>query len=424
LDVTINTLSTVRQEVEISVSKDELQPHFEKAYKKYLPKVEVKGFRKGKVPMEMVKRLYGEAIENEALDDVATEVYRQAMTERNIAPLGTPSMVDMDFKRDDHFTFKIQYDVRPVVELGTYKGLRLDKFVHTVADAELDSEIHHLRRTNATTTEVQSVTDDEHIVTADAQELDESGSPIIGRKTADARFYLADPSLAPAIKECLSAATIGETYRASFENQHGDHTHKVSLALTPKKIEKLHLPAFDDALVTKISGGATSTAVEFRAKMQEDLARYWGEQAEKRLDDAIAQEMVKSHDFLVPESMVNSFLDAFVDDVRSRARDRKLPKNFDDKKFREENRDYAVWQSKWLLLKERIAEVEKISVTDAELESLAETESAKMGVDKDRLLEYYRASSAGTEQLLTDKIMAFLKQNATITEKPMETPQG
>jgi trigger factor len=424
LDVTINTLSTVRQEAEISVSTVELQPHFDKAYQKYLPKVEVKGFRKGKVPMEMVKRLYGEAIEYEALDDVATEVYRQAMTERNIAPLGTPTMVDMDFKRGDHFKFKIQYDVRPAVELGTYKGLRLEKFVHAVTEEEIETEVHHLRRTNATTTEVPSVTDEEHIVTADAQELDETGSPIVGKKTVDARFYLADPSLVPAIKSALSSATVGQTYRAAFESSHGDHTHNVSLDITPKKIEKLTLPPFDDELVKKISGGKTATPAEFRTQMRDDLARYWSEQSERRLDDAIAQELVKAHDFLVPDSMMNSFLDAFVDDIKNKSRDRKLPKNFDEKKFREENKEYALWQSKWLLVKERIADVEKLTVTDAELEALAASEAVKIGVDKERLLEYYRASSAGNERLMTDKIMTFLKEHATITEKPMETPQG
>ena len=92
MEVTINTISDVRHEAEIQLSPEELKPHFDTAYKKYQPKVELKGFRKGKVPMDLIKKVYGEAIEYEALDDVANEVYRKAMTEREITPLGTPSM--------------------------------------------------------------------------------------------------------------------------------------------------------------------------------------------------------------------------------------------------------------------------------------------------------------------------------------------
>jgi trigger factor len=420
LDVTINTISEVRHEAEIVVTKEELQPHFDKAYLKYQPKVELKGFRKGKAPMEMVKKLYGEAIEYEALDEVATEVYRKAMTERDIAPLGTPSMVDMDFKRGDHFRFKIQYDVKPVVPLKKYKGIVVEKAIHKVTDEEIETEIHHLLQSNSTTTEVHAVTDVEHIVTADAQELDDTGTPIIGKRTADARFYLADASLAREISDSLKSAVVGEIYRAQFESKHGNHSHTIRLAITPKKIEKLNLPSFDEELVKKISGGKVSSPDEFRKSMREDLERYWAEQSERKLDDMLAKELVKSHDFPVPESIVNSFLDAFVDDVKNRSRDKKLPKQFDEKKFREESRDYATWQAKWLLLKERIAEVENIKVTEEELEKLAETESGRIGVDKERLLEYYRVSSGGTERLMTDKLMAFLKSQAKITEKVIE----
>lgn len=420
MDVNISTISEVRQEAEILVPNEELQPHFDKAYLKYQPKVELRGFRKGRVPMEMVKKLYGEAIEQEALDEVATDVYRKAMIERNIAPLGAPSMVDMDFKRGDHFRFKIQYDVKPVIPLNKYKGIAVEKPIHKVTDEEIEAEIRHLRQSNSTTTEVQTVADAEHFVIGDAQELDDAGTPIIGKRTAGARFYLADPAMIPEMKTALNSAAVGETYRAKFDSKHGDHSHTINLAITVKKIEKIALPQFDEELVKKVSGGKTSSPEEFKKNMREELERYWTGQSEHRLEDAIAQELVKRHEFLVPESMVNTFLDAFVDDVRNRSKDKKLPKQFDEKKFREDSRDYATWQAKWMLLKERIAEAENIKVTEEELEKLAEVEAERIGVDKERLLEYYKASSAGTERLLNEKLMAFLRSHAMVTEKELE----
>lgn len=421
MDVQIKNLSEVRHEAEISLSKEELEPHFETAYQKYQPKVELRGFRKGRVPMEMVKRLYGEAIEYEALDEVANEVYRKAMIERDIAPLGTPSMVDMDFKRGDHFRFKIQYDVRPTINLGDLSTVMVEKPVHKVTDREIETEIHHIRQVNSTTTEVQSATDTEHYIVADTQELDDTGTPIIGKRSQDTRFYLADPSLVQEIKDPLQAAVVGGTYQATFESKHGDHSHTIHLSITVKKIEKINLAPFDNELVKKISDGRMSTPEEFTSNMRQDLEHYWRDQAERSVEDSIAQALVNLHNFPVPESMVNTFLDAFVDDIRGKSRDKKLPKTFDEKKFREESRDYAAWQAKWMLLKQRIADVEHIKVTDEELERMAEAEAARIGVDKSRLLDYYKISNTGSERLLTDKLMAFLKSRVKIVERAADT---
>lgn len=411
------------QEAEIEVSSDELQPHFERAYNEYRPKAEVKGFRKGKVPLEMIKKLFGESIEYKALDTVAGDLYHQVMVEREIQPVGRPSLVDMDFKRGQHFRFKIKYEVKPVIELKKYKGLKLERPIHKVTDAEIDAEILHLRRVNGTTAEVNAVTDLEHIVTADVQELDETGAPLIGKRTPNTRFYLSDETLAPEIKEALRTAERGGVYRATVESQHGDHTHATRIAITATKIDKVTLPAFDEALVRKITKEKVTRTEDFLKDLRGDIDRYWTEQADRKVADTIVADLIKEHTIPVPESLVNSFLDAFVEDLKSKSRDRTFPKDFEEKKFREESRSYAIWQAKWMLLKERIAEAEHITVSDEEITALAEAEAVRIGIPKDRVLEYYKSSASASERILSDKIMAFLKHHAVITDKVVaETP--
>ena len=417
MEVTINTLSEVQQEAEILVSDEELQPHFTRAYEKYRPKVELKGFRKGKVPMEIIKKLYGEAIEQDSLDTVASEFYRIAMTERNILPIGKPELTDMDFRRGEHFRFKIKYEVRPAIELKHYKGVAVEKPTHKVTDPEIQKEIDRIRHINSTTTEVAAVTDSEHIVTGIVQELDATGAPLIGKKSPHSRFYLADETLPTEIREALAHAEVDGLYRVSFESKHDDHIHSTHISITVTKIEKVILPPFDEALVKKISGDKVSSTDEFLKSLRIDLTKYWEDRGERALSDAIAQELVRMHEFPVPESLVNSFLDAFVEDIKNRSKDKKLPPDFDEEKFRDESRAFATWQAKWMLLKEGIAEAENITVTDAELETLAAAEAERIGVGKDRLLEYYKNSSSTVERLLSDKVISFLKEHAKIKEK-------
>ena len=416
MQVTINTISEVEHEAEFEMSGEELQPHFEKAYEKFKPKAEIRGFRKGKVPIPMIKQMYGEAIEHDALDDIANEVYQKAMEERHINPIGRPSMTDMDFRRKEHFRFKIKYEVKPEIVLQKYKGVAVEKPVHTVTDAEVDAEIKQLQRSNSITVDAQEVTDTESVVTADVQELDEAGSPLIGKKTPNAKFYLADESLAGEIKTALAKAQMGGTYRVTLESQHEDHSHRSFLEFTVSRIQKVELPPFDEALVKKVTSDTVSSPEEFRNSIRTDLERYWAGQADARVNDGLANELVRLHEFPVPETLVDAFQDSFVEEIKNRSKDKKLPKGFDEEKFRAENRAYAVWQAKWMLLKERIAEEEKLTVTDEDIATLVEGEAGRIGIDKNRLMDYYRKSSATTERILSDKIMAMLKANARITE--------
>jgi trigger factor len=416
LQVNISNLSEVSHEAEIELTSDELHPHFERAYEKFRPKAELKGFRKGKVPMEMIRKLYGEAIEQDALDTIAGEVYHDAMQERDIHPIGQPALVDMDYRRGERFKFKIKYEVLPSIELKSYKDLAVEKPIHQVSDAEVEAELMQLRRSNSALVPVQAVTDSEHLVTADVQELDDSGAPLIGRKSLNSRFFLSDDKLAPEVRDALSHAETGGSYRVQFVSEHEDHTHTTRAAMTVTKIERVTLPAFDDALVTKITGGKQTSAEEFRKSLHADLQRYWDEQANGAVDDALANEVVRRHEFPVPDSIVEGILDSFVDDIKQRSRDQRLPSGFDEQKYRAESRSYAVWQAKWVMLKEKIAEAERIAVSPEELDQRAEVEASRMGIGKDRLVQYYRSSRAASDRVLSGKIMEFLRSHAKIKE--------
>jgi len=237
------------------------------------------------------------------------------------------------------------------------------------------------------------------------------------------RFYLADGSLAPEIKGALRHIKLDEEVKAKYTTRHDDHEHSVHISLTAKKIEKVELPPYDEALVKKVTHDRVASPEEFRASIRTDLERYWNERAEAKVADDIASEIVRQHEFNVPESLVESILDSYVEEMRSRTRDKQLPAGFDQKKFREERRVYAVWQAKWMLLKDQIAETEKIQVTDEDLEKIAEEEATRSGLPKEKLLPHVKSSEAIRDRVLTSKIAAFLKEHAQITDKIVTEPQ-
>ena len=110
MEFKVNKIDAVKQEVEFELSYADLAPHFEKAFQKYQKKAEIPGFRKGKAPVSMIKRMYGDMIEQASLEDVANDVYKNYLDENNVQPLGEAQMVDMDYEAKQIFKFKIKYE--------------------------------------------------------------------------------------------------------------------------------------------------------------------------------------------------------------------------------------------------------------------------------------------------------------------------
>jgi len=213
VEVTVQSLSDVLRAAEITATPEDLAPHFNKAFLEYRKKIEIRGFRKGKAPIDIVKKLYGDLIENDSLNEIATEFYRQAVKEKDLKPIGEPILVDMDYKHGESFRCKIQFDVRPRIEIKEYKGIEVEKVVHTATDDEVEKELVRLQRSNATLEEADVVTSPDYIVTATLQDMDETGALIIGKKSENIRFYLADEQLEQPFKDVLKEARKNGEYR-------------------------------------------------------------------------------------------------------------------------------------------------------------------------------------------------------------------
>ncbi len=417
MDVSIIDISNIEKQLQVTLSQEELQPHFAKAYKREQAKIEIRGFRKGKAPLDMVKRMYGEAIEYEALDDIANDVFKQILTEKNIFPLGEPSMTDIKFKHGEPFSFTIKYEVQPEFELKEYKGIAVEKLVHTVDEDELEDEIERLRKANSTLSEVQKAEDDEHIVTVDIQELDDAGSPLIGKKSTGGRIYLSDESIFHEVRYTLQNISVNESRRVSFEVEHGDHKHLNNWEITATKIEKVNVPELSDEFVKKATRLKVDTVEQFRENVKKDLENYWTETTDRHMKDALVGEIVNQHDMEIPQAMVKGLTDSKIEELKEQSPGKKMPDDFDEKKFRESYKPVAIYSAKWFLIRDKIIEKEQLQLTDAELEQKAEEDAPKMSISKERLIAFYKSSDALKDKMVYEKLMNFLVSHAVVTEK-------
>lgn len=411
VEVTINNVNDCVREMTVTMTQEELQPHFQKAYQEAAPALEIKGFRKGKVPMHMIKKMFGPSIEYQAVEELTNDIFRKEIESRNINPLGTPSINKIDFKPGNPLTFMIRFEVRPEFELKDTSAISLEKYTHKATDTEVQNEIERLQQINSTMEEAAKVEDEHFVVTVDMKDMDDHGHSREGMK-----IYLKEKSTEKEIKEALMGTVVGDVKEVKFSHQHGDHSHDVHLTLTVKKIEKVILPSFDDILAQKVSNGKFQTAEEMKQNIKKDLEEFWKERSNRRFENDLLTAIVKQYEFTVPDALIHNVTDTFIEDAKNQQPNKQLPKNFNEKAYREQVRETATWQSKWLLIKEQFVAKEKIEITDSEIEAIAAEESAKLNIDKERLVNFYKSSDNALERLKYNRLIELLKQKVKITE--------
>jgi trigger factor len=182
------------------------------------------------------------------------------------------------------------------------------------------------------------------------------------------------------------------------------------------KVEKVVLPELDNEFVKKITKEKVTSFEEFKKGIREDLQSYWKEKNRRGLINAIVSEIIRLHEFQVPESLIRSVLENLLEEIKGQYPNKQLPADFDTEKFFQENRAYAIFQAKWALLREEIVKAENLTVDDAALVALAEREAPKIGIDKERLITYYKSSDQIRDRLVGDKLMDLLISSTKIKE--------
>ncbi|RPI19377.1 MAG: trigger factor [Ignavibacteriae bacterium] len=415
MEVKINSIDKVKQEVEFEIPYSELTPHFEKALLKYKNKVNIPGFRKGKAPVSMIKKMYGDMIEQGSLEDVANDVFKEYLKNNEVPILGEGALVDMDYQPKELFKFKITYEIKPEFEVTNYKGIDVNKTIYPVNDHSIDDEIKYLRSKHVTYEEAQIAEDNEHVLTLDIQKLDDAGMPVIGQHDKDIKFYLNDEQLSPDLKKQLEGMAVGDerllTVTANEQQEKPDKYQAIAM-----KVEKVIYPELTAEFFKKVYKDEIKDEAEFRNKIKEDLEKIYSNMTEQELKNNVISELVKLNDVPVPDVLVENVLNNNIEDMKTQHPKRELPADFNEAEYRKTRRADAIMQVKWYLIRDKIMEAEKIEVTDEDIEPLITEDAVKYNIPADKLRNIYKENPEVKYRLLDKKLMDFLIQNANIKD--------
>jgi len=418
LEVKVTQPSADQQEVEISLTYSEIQPEIQNAYKEEAKKLTIDGFRKGKAPMGMIKKLYGEAIEYKASEDISSKKFWDAVDQEGLKPISTPQLLDIDFVIGEKLTFKVRYEVKPKIEVKDYTGIEVEKPVFKFEAADVEKEIDFMLKPHVKYEETEVVSDLNHKITVDLQRMDDKGLPMEGSRSENIQIDLSDEKVNPQIKENALNKKVGEEFEFVFtdEHHHGEELHKEEFRYSADliKVEKLVKPEMTEDLIKKVSKNKATTLDELKSQLEKNFEEYYTKQTEEIVTNSLLDKVVKNNDFTAPQGYVNTLHKRMVDAERENAKRYKAP-NFDETAVAEYFKPRAEWNAKWQIIMETLAEKENIKVEDSELEELAKKEAEQTGITVSKLMKYYKDTNR-VDMLLEEKVIKFLKDNAKITE--------
>ncbi|MBW7453648.1 trigger factor [Paenibacillus sepulcri] len=415
--------------IDVEVETEQVSEALDKAFKKVVAKVNVPGFRKGKVPRGIFEARFGiESLYQDAIDILLPDVYSEALKETEIIPVDRPDIEVEQFSKGQPFKFKAKVTVKPEVQLGEYKGIEVPAVDETVTEEEIAAELDRLQQRHAELT----VLDEGAAEPGDVTSIDfdgfVDGEAFEGGKGEGHSLELGSNSFIPGFEDQVVGMQIGdfkdievtfpETYHA--ENLAGKQAvFKVKL----HEIKRKNLPALDDEFAKDVS--EFDTLDEFKEDLVTKLVENKKKSNEQARETAVVEKVADAAVIDIPDAMIESETDFMVRDFENRLRMQGMNLDMyyqfsgqDEAALRAQMSSDAQKRVRNNLVLEQIAKNEGIEVGDEDLNEELETLSKQYSRTADELREIFAANGNLDnikEDLVLRKTIKFLLDNSKVT---------
>ena len=384
----------------IEVPAEEVEKALQAAYLKERGKISLPGFRKGRVPRQMIEKMYGpEVFYDEAANRMISEAYAKAYDECELELVSQPKIEITQLEKGKEFIFTAEVAVKPEVKLGEYKGLKVDKVSTRVTQKEVDEEIDKERERNARTIDVTDrAVQDKDQITLDFEGFVD-GVAFEGGKASDYPLTIGSGAFIPGFEDQLIGANIDEEKEINVtfpeEYQAKELAGKAAVfKCTVHSIKAKELPELDDEFVSDVSE-KSETVDAYKAEVKAKIKERKENEGKQKREDQSVEQAVDNAEMDIPEAMISFQSRQMVDDFARRIMQQGMTMEqyfqftgLSEEKMMEEFKPEAEKRIRTRLTLEAIVAAENIEVSeerlDEELQKMAD--SYKMEVDK--LKEY------------------------------------
>ena len=408
--------------IAFSATKEEFAKGLDQAFKRAVKRVNAPGFRKGKLPRAVFNKMYGEeALYQDAVDFVLPAAYTKAIDELEVSPLAMPDIDVKEISKEEGVKFEAVVTVKPNVELGEYKNLGLEKESVEVTDADVEERLDSLLSRQAEWQIKDGESKKGDIVVIDFKGFigDEAFE---GGEAKGYELELGSGSFIPGFEEQLEGkvAPVDTEVNVTFpENyQVADLAGKAArFEVTVHDVKEKVLPELTDEFVKEFSKEAASTVAEYKEKLKEEIKLEKENLAEKSYSDKVISTAVENAKVSVPEKLVeqevNSMFEQFTGNLSRQGLSFDLYEQFTGKgeaDLKAEMKSDAENKIKTSFVLGEIAEVEKVEVTDADIDAEVKELATMYNMTEEGIKQRISVEDLRGE-LVIQKTVDFLKAN-------------
>lgn len=412
MEITVNDITSVDKEIVISADREDLEPKFNDAYKKYRGQINMPGFRPGKVPLKIVKKRFGDEIEAEEVNKYVQEVFEEKVVPE-YEPIGESQMLELNWE-DDELEAKFKIGARPDFELADLSEITVDRLVHDVSEEEVEEEIERQLQENGNWEVVEEKIEDDYRVTVDAIPVNEEGEYDEENKAEEVIDLNKEES--EQFREDLVGHEVGD--EVDVEIGHEDHSHNFRLVV--KKVEKPHKAELTDEFAKQQSNGEAKNVDEYKSLIKSRIQDQYDQSAGDLFKNDIIDALVEEHDFEVPEVFKNQILNQYIERVKQQSQG-ELPPDFDEEEYKENMQERAERDAMWFFLNEKLQEkFEDIEIKPEDIDEHLESEAARYGISVDQMRNMFAQNPQQLESLRNsireEKVFDRLKDEVEINE--------
>lgn len=412
----------------VEVDEQKVEQALDQAFKKIVRKVNVPGFRKGKVPRKIFENRFGvETLYQDALDILLPEAYGQAVNETGIEPVDRPEVDVEQMEKGLPLIFKATVTVKPEVQLGQYKGLEIEAKDFTVTEEDIEEELKRMQERQAELVVVEdgAVENNDYAIIDFQGFID--GQPFEGGEASNYNLLIGSGSFIPGFEEQLIGMKKGE--EKEIEVTFPQDYHNADLAgkkavfkVKVNDIKRKNLPAIDDEFVKDVS--EFDTLAELKEDIKKKLEEKNKIEEENYKKDAVVRLASENATINIPDVMIEHEIDHMVKDFAGRLQMQGLNlelyfqfTGLNEDGLREQFKEEAEKRVRSSLTLEAIAKAEGIEATDAEVDEEIASLAIMYKRNEEEIRKIFMAQDnlqGIKEQIKLRKTVEFLVENSKI----------
>ncbi len=361
LEITTKKSEGGARHLEVRVPAETVADAEDKAARRYATKLRLPGFRPGKAPAAIVRKRFGPAIREEALNSLLNEAYKEILEREKIQPAGQPRVEHVHFDEGQPLTFELHVEVRPEIVLARTSGFRVQRNRRAVTEDQVHEQVEHLRDQRAAWTPVEEKPMPGDLVSVELATADEAGEM---PEPKQYQVVLGAGQAIPGVEEVIMEATPGQTLErpVKWPDDFPDETQRGKTKAVRVKlvdVKRKQLPDLDDAFAREV--GDFDSIDALNKTVREDLDRHADRDADAEVRQRLVDDIISANPFDIPRSWVDQMVDAYIEayQVPEEERDR----------FRGEFRAVAERQVRRDLVIETIAEKQNLKASESDIDA-------------------------------------------------------